>query len=57
MVTVTKQHDHERSPNRVELAKIKDRIVQAAVTTTLSPREIVNNQIAGISDQAKVSLF
>nr|CAD2136316.1 unnamed protein product [Meloidogyne enterolobii] len=56
MVTVTKQHDHERSPNRVELAKIKDRIVQAAVTTTLSPREIVNNQIAGISDQAKAEL-
>ncbi|KAL7070532.1 hypothetical protein ACQ4LE_010643 [Meloidogyne hapla] len=56
MVTVTKQHDHERSPNRVELAKIKDRIVQAAVNTTLSPREIVNEQLAGISDQAKAEL-
>ena len=53
-VTVTKQHNHGPSPNRIELARIKDRITQAAINSTLSPREIVNEQLAGISEQAKV---
>nr|CAD2172874.1 unnamed protein product [Meloidogyne enterolobii] len=55
-VTVTKQHNHGPSPNRIELARIKDRITQAAINSTLSPREIVNEQLAGISEQAKATL-
>lgn len=54
VVNVTKDHNHAPSPNRIELAKIKNRIKQAASTSNLPPRTLVNQQLAGISDQAKV---
>jgi hypothetical protein len=56
-VTITKLHSHPPSPNRVELAQIKSRINQAALTTPIAPRTIINQQLAGVSDQAKVFLI
>lgn len=56
-VTTTQLHNHGPSPNRVELVKIKDNINQAAITSTLTPRAVVNSQLAGITDQAKVYYF
>ncbi|KAL7070009.1 hypothetical protein ACQ4LE_010923 [Meloidogyne hapla] len=56
VVTVGNQHNHGPSPTRIELARIKDRINQAAISSALTPRAIVNSQLAGISDQAKTAL-
>lgn len=57
IVTIGKQHTHGPSPTRIELARIKNNITQSAITSTLTPRAVVNRQLAGISDQAKVRLF
>lgn len=53
-VIIGLQHNHGPSPTRIELARIKDNINKAAIETTLSLRAVVNRQLAGISDQAKV---
>ncbi|CAK5087732.1 unnamed protein product [Meloidogyne enterolobii] len=55
-VTVGQEHNHGPSPTRVELARIKNNINKAAINSTLSPRAVVNSQLAGISDKAKASL-
>uniref|UniRef100_A0A914LPC8 FLYWCH-type domain-containing protein n=1 Tax=Meloidogyne incognita TaxID=6306 RepID=A0A914LPC8_MELIC len=55
-VTVGQEHNHGPSPTRVELARIKNNINKSAINSTLSPRAVVNSQLAGISDKAKASL-
>ncbi|CAK5092042.1 unnamed protein product [Meloidogyne enterolobii] len=56
-VTIGQQHNHGPSPTRIELARIKDNINKAAINSTLSPRAVVNSQLAGISDKVKVYIF
>ena len=56
-VTIGQQHNHGPSPSRIELARIKNNINQAAITSTLTPRAVINAQLAGISYQAKVILY
>jgi len=56
-VLVLNDHNHGPSPTRIELARIKDNINKAAVTSSLSPRALVSKQLAGISDKAKVFLY
>nr|CAD2200745.1 unnamed protein product [Meloidogyne enterolobii] len=55
-VLVLNDHNHGPSPTRIELARIKDNINKAAVTSSLSPRALVSKQLAGISDKAKTEL-
>lgn len=56
-VNVTRMHNHGPSPNRIELAQIKSRIKDSASTSNLAPRALVNQKLAGISEQSKVFQF
>ena len=55
-VKVTVDHNHGPSPTRIEVQEIKANIKTAATTSTATPRTLVNLQLAGISDRAKVAL-
>jgi hypothetical protein len=52
--TMTKAHNHAPSPTQVEVAKIKNGLRHAATSSDMAPRALLNNRLAGISDQAKV---
>jgi hypothetical protein len=52
--TMTKEHNHASSPTQVEVARIKNGLRHAATTSDMAPRALLNNRLAGISDQAKV---
>lgn len=53
----TNQHNHDPSPTKVETVLIKDRIKQAAIESPDPPKDIVDEQLIGISEQAKVFLI
>jgi hypothetical protein len=53
-VKVTVIHNHAESPTRIEVQGIKANIKTAATTSTATPRTLVNQGLAGISDRAKV---
>jgi hypothetical protein len=54
--TMTQEHNHAPSPTQVEIANLRQSFRQAASTSTDPPRALVNMQLAGISDRAKVFL-
>ncbi|KAL7074726.1 hypothetical protein ACQ4LE_005821 [Meloidogyne hapla] len=50
-------HNHEPSPLKIETAQIKDKIKQAAIDSSCAPKSIVDEQLVGISEEAKVLKF